>query len=192
MTWIAWLLGALGGVMFMSGMVGYLAQPWASFWVAGHNTPDVVIAGDVPAAAGSDPLNLLPVPLQGIVSDAQRYRLARAAGWSPPDAITAVALSIAEDGSGNPAALSGLNYNGSRDLGLWQINSGWWPRFGGQAALIDPFNNAVAGHTIYALQGWCAWSTYEASCGSGHNSSYRLYLGRAQEAARVVSSDRES
>jgi hypothetical protein len=114
------------------------------------------------------------------VSDVQRYALAVMAGWTPAEAIVATAISIAENGSGEPAVLSAENWNHTRDLGLWQVNSAWWPQFGGQAALSDPAGNAQAAYAIYKRQGWCAWSTYLASCGAGHNSAFAAFIGCAQ------------
>ena len=171
-------------ILFLSPILGYLSSPWAAFWLKGANAvPPAIIVDPDERNAPVDPGNLNPIV--GNVSDAQRFQLARLAGWSVADAIIATAISIAENGSGNPAALSGVNWNGSRDLGLWQINSGWWPQFGGQQALIDPWRNAQAAYYIKGRQGWCAWSTYDASCGPGHTGSYRAFLARAEAAARV-------
>lgn len=164
--------------MTLAVMLGYLSSPWSTFWLRGKNAvpPPIVVGPPLP-----DPDNLAPIV--GAVSDAQRYQLARLAGWGAEDAIIATAISLAENGSGNPAALSGLNDNGSRDLGIMQINSVWWPQFGGQLSLIDPWRNMQAAYYIKGRQGWCAWSTYEASCGPGHTGSFRAFLARAREAA---------
>lgn len=177
-----WIIGAVVAVLLvLSPIMGYLASPWAGFWLGdSHSMPPSII---IEAPSPTDPLDLASI--QGSVSDAQRFQLARTAGWAVEDAIIAVAISIAEDGSGNPAALSGLNSNGSRDLGLWQINSQWWAQFGGQSALIDPWRNAQAAYYIKGRQGWCAWSTYLASCGPGHTGSYAAYLARARAASLV-------
>lgn len=176
--------GVLIVVLVMSTVMGYLASPWAAFWLKGKNTipPAIIVDPNLTVSPG-DPADLAPIV--GIVSDAQRYQLARLAGWGPEDAIIAVAISIAENGSGNPAALSGVNRNGSFDLGLWQVNSAWWPQFGGQAALIDPWRNAQAAYFIFTRQHWCAWSTYLASCGPGHTGSFVAFLARARAAAQV-------
>jgi hypothetical protein len=122
-------------------------------------------------------------PIAGVVSDVQRFVLAINAGWSPADAITATALSIAEDGSGNPAAMSPRNSNGTYDFCLWQVNSAWWPQFGGEQALSDPQTCANAAHVIYLRQGWCAWSTYERSCGAGHTGAYLAFVSCARAIA---------
>lgn len=170
-----------------------IAQPGGIYWLASLAPPDiqakhplVPISGGVfdPGTVGD--IGVAPVVAPGNVADTTRYALARAAGFTPQESIIATAISIAEDGTGSPSAISGANFDGSRDLGLWQINSGWWPRFGGHDALIVPANNAAAAFTIYHLQGWCAWSTFERSCGSGHNSAYASDLGRARAAAQEV------
>lgn len=173
-----WLTGAaIVALVLLAPILGYLEQPWASVWI-----------GERPQAIESTVLGQ-PAPLEtpvigaGMVTDVQRYLLALGAGWSAADAITATAISIAEDGSGNPTALSAANYDGSRDFGLWQINSAHWSTYGGQAALGNPVANALAAHDIFLRQGWCAWSTYEARCGPGHTSAYAAFLGRAQAAA---------
>ena len=178
------VFGLLIVVMVVAVLLGYLSSPWARFWLKGRNTipPALIVDGDL---SPIDPDNLALIV--GAVSDAQRYQLARQAGWNAEDAILATAISLAENGSGNPAALSGVNHNGSRDLGLWQINSAWWPQFGGQTALIDPWRNAQAAYYIFTRQHWCAWSTYEERCGPGHNGSYRAFLARARAAAQVQS-----
>lgn len=172
-----------------------IAQPGGIYWLASQAPPEiqakhplVPIAGGVfdPGAIGS--IGGRPVIAVGNITDIERYGLARAVGFSPDESITATAISIAEDGSGNPSAISGRNDNGTYDFGLWQINSGWWPRFGGRDALAIPINNAKAAFVIYHLQGWCAWSTYgtPTTCGGGHNDSYRANLGRAHAAAQEV------
>lgn len=182
---IRWTLGTLVALLLvMSPILGYLSSPWAAFWLKGNNAVPPALVVDT-SAPQIDPADLAPIV--GVVSDAQRYQLARLAGWNVEDAILATAISIAENGSGNPAALSGVNFNGSRDLGLWQINSAWWPQFGGQAALIDPWRNAQAAYYIKGRQGWCAWSTYLASCGPGHTGSFAAFLARARAAAQVQS-----
>lgn len=108
------------------------------------------------------------VGLSGPVSAAQVCALARAAGFADP--VTATAISRAENGSGNLSAMSA-----TRDIGLWQINETWWPKFGGQAALTDAMNNAKAAKAIFDVQGWGAWSTYKGG-------QYRSHLDEAAAA----------
>ncbi|GAC1645629.1 MAG: hypothetical protein NVS4B6_19190 [Mycobacterium sp.] len=180
--------GMLGTVLLVALTVAWHIQPLSPWWFAGKGTgairfdvPDTGSDSAVPSAPATP--ESWPVIASGKVTDLERYALARAAGFSALDAVTAAAISMAEDGSGDPAALSPANRDGSRDLGLWQINSGWWPQFGGQAALEVPSNNAHAAFVIFGRQGWCAWSVYESKCGPGHNGSYFGNLGRARAAA---------
>jgi hypothetical protein len=190
MKWVVAALAiVMGPLLLIAPVIGLLAQPWSPWYVSGGAMQPPVLIGDGPQPIG-DPGNLAPTA--GMVTDAQRHQLARQAGWSPSDAITATAISIAENSSGNPAAISGRNTNGTFDLGLWQINSAHWPQFGGQQALIDPWRNAQAAFAIFGRQGWCAWSTYEASCGSGHGSQYRAFLARAAAASKAQPDPRQA
>lgn len=190
-----WIAAALAFPLFMAPILGYLSSPWAPFWLHGSNSipPPILIDPGVPAVP-FDPDNLNP--LRGHVTDAQRFQLARVAGFSHADAIIATAISIAENGSGNPAATSGRNDNGTYDLGLWQINTIWWAQFGGPEVLRDPWRNAQAAYYIKGRQGWCAWSTYGPGCpahgcGVGPPSCYRTYIPRAEVASRVQPSESE-
>ena len=161
-------------MLLLAPIIGLLADPWAPWRLSGH-VGDIPVGGPVVA----DPIDPASMPVvAGGVTDAFRYQLARAAGWSVAEAIIATAISIAEDPAGNPVALSGRNSNGSFDFCLWQVNSQWWAQFGGQQALADPQICAGAAHVIYGLQGWGAWSAY-------NNNAYRSYLSRAQAAADV-------
>lgn len=180
----------VGVLLIGAPILGILVQPLAPFWLSGKTS--IPVAG---GPADVIPVDLFPVTVPitgpitvpaGGVSDVQRYLLAIGAGFSAAEAVIATAISIAEDGSGNPAALSGANFDNSRDLGLLQINSSHWVACGGQLALTNPVTNFICGHMIYGSQGWCAWSTFETSCGRGHNSAYRAYMDRAQIAARLA------
>lgn len=169
-------------VVLLAPVLGMLTDPFAPWRFSGQ-VGQVAAAPSVPSVP-FDPA-VIPV-VAGGVTDAFRYQLARAAGWDEADAIIAVAISIAEDGSGNPAALSPRNSNNTFDFGLWQINSIHWNSCGGQQALADPLTNARCAFGIFGPgRNWCAWSTYESSCGAGHTSAYRAYLGRAKAASEV-------
>lgn len=175
------LLLFVGPLLLLAPIIGILVDPWSPFRLSGQ-------VGQISAAppAEATPFDPISIPvIHGGVTDAFRYQLARAAGWNPAEAIVAVAISIAEDGSGDPAAMSPMNTNRTFDLGLWQINSSHWSSCGGQQALVDPFTNAHCGHNIYASAGWCSWSTYETSCGVGYTGAYRAYLSRAQAASQI-------
>lgn len=121
-----------------------------------------------------------PVDVSIGVNDARLYALAIGAGWTGNDAITAVAISIAEDRSSDPTVLSAPNSDGSRDLGLWQINGGkdgvLWAQYGGQGALVDPATNAAAAFGLWKARGFQPWSTF-------NDGSYKGFLNRAIAAA---------
>jgi len=91
-----------------------------------------------------------------------RYNLARAAGFSPDQAPTAVAISFAECSS---CDLAGVNATG--DMGLMQINQIHWANYGGKEALQDPLNSFKAAYGIFKAAGnkWTPWCTYPGGCG---------------------------
>ncbi len=187
MNWpIVVTLGITVPMLLNAPMLGMLSSPWAPYWfsheaISGGGT--IAAGGEQPAVTEIGDLPLGPVlGPHPLVSDRDRYQLALAAGFSAEEAITATAISIAEDGGGDPAA-EHVNKDGSIDKGLWQVNSRWFSQFGGREALADPLNNARAAHAIYGIQGWCAWSTYDARCGLGHGGQYGSYLSRARAAA---------
>ncbi len=172
-------------IVFLAPIMGIHEQAWSPWWFQAQNGTTLPVSVDsLPVDTVSLALNPVPNGPQPLVSDAQRFAFALGAGFSFDEAITATAISIAEDGGGDPAAMSPKNNNGTFDLGLWQINSSHWASCGGPAALADPANNAACAHMVYANQGWCAWSTYNARCGAGHTGSYAAYLSRASAAAR--------
>ena len=76
--------------------------------------------------------------------------LAHAGGFPRSELHTAVAVAYAES-LGDPSAV-GHNRNGSRDSGLWQINS-----VHGFKNLKDPLANAKAAFQVWLAQGWQAW-----------------------------------
>lgn len=173
------------------------AQPFGQWWLAGQMgaVGTTVGTNGVVGPDGIAPDLPIDISTPGrAVSDVERYQLALAVGWRGQDAVIATAISIAEDCtvptrplcSGDPAALSPANKNGTRDLGLWQINSVHWKDFGGEFALIDPLNNARAAFAIFGPgRNWCAWSTYERSCGIGYTGAYAGNIGRAQRAQEL-------
>lgn len=175
---------AFGLVLLTMPMLAVHAQPWSPWW---FTSGEAIVTTLPPNVPGSSAPITGPGPNLGssAVTDSQRYQLARAAGFSAELAILLTAISIAENGSGNPALMSPVNRNGTRDLGLWQINTIWWAQFGGPDALTDPWRNAQAAFYIYGRQGPCAWSTYEVSCGPGHVGTYRAFMERARQASLV-------
>lgn len=181
-----WIIGALaftfGPLALSAFFIGYVAQPWGPFYIGRQPTQALPIISD-----GIDITDMPLAPILGpqpLVSDALRYQVARAAGFSYDEALTATAISIAENGGGNPAArcLDCVRGVHEDSRGLWQINVVAHPDMASWN-LADPSVNARAALTIYRGAGWCAWSTYDARCGPGHNGAYAAYLGRARAAA---------
>ena len=70
----------------------------------------------------------------------QIYEFARAAGFSPDQAVTMTAIALAESG-GNSGA---HNASGEDSRGLWQINMDAHASWAGQLDLYDPLDNAQA------------------------------------------------
>lgn len=102
--------------------------------------------------------------------------VARAAGFSGDDLITAVAIAMAESGGDahayNPEEQAGTP-PGMGSYGLWQIYLWAHPEFAGWD-LYDPAQNARAAYQIYARTGdFRAWSTYK-------NQAYARYLPDVQ------------
>lgn len=83
----------------------------------------------------------------------------------------AFAVMKAENTGCNPAKdNAGLNYDGSVDYGLFQVNSIHADMVGGNLdALRDPATNIDTAYKIYSGSGWRAWSTY-------NNGKYLSYL----------------
>jgi len=119
------------------------------------NQPAGTIQLDTPTA---------PAPTDPIIAKIQYLaRLLLNAGVDPSVIPRLVAISLAENGSSNPNAISSTH-----DYGLWQIN---WPVWGGPlcenlqicsfSALMDPANNARAAKYVYDHQGLRAWVTHQ-------------------------------
>ncbi|MCY1059118.1 hypothetical protein [Nannocystis sp. SCPEA4] len=106
-------------------------------------------------------------------------QVARDAGFPQSSMVTAVAIGMAESGckpdatGTNPA--SGSCPHGSRDRGLWQINSCWHPEVSDECA-YDP--NCNAKEALRISNGgtdWSPWSAYK-------NGSYKQFLDEAEQA----------
>lgn len=115
------------------------------------------------------------------LTDQQIATWAKQGGFTGDDVAIAVAVALAESG-GRYAAVSAPNVNGSRDYGLWQINSvhadlfarypQWWS-----------VQNASMAKAVHAQQGWGVpgspgrgWTTYSTG-------AYLLFLPRGKAAA---------
>jgi len=123
------------------------------------------------------------------------YALARQAGFSVQDAVTATAIALAES-SGTTNAWHNNRVQGGEDsYGPWQINIGWDHSMisrGTPDELVNPQKNAAAALAVAgagADKNWCAWSVFDASCGPGHTGAYRSYLPQARQAVNSVPDD---
>jgi cell wall-associated NlpC family hydrolase len=105
----------------------------------------------------------------------QIYAFARAAGFSPDQAVTMTAIALAESG-GNSGA---HNASGEDSRGLWQINMRAHESWAGQLDLYDPLDNARAAYRI-SLGGAdiSPWTTAH-----GSDAPYRSFQDEAQAAA---------
>jgi Lysozyme like domain len=91
------------------------------------------------------------------------------AGVPSNDAGTLTQISGAESGYG-ANVISGANTNGTIDYGVFQINSGAWPQYGGSAVLnMSLDDQAAAAANIYNQQGLTAWSTYNSGAYQGYS-----------------------
>lgn len=108
---------------------------------------------------------------------------AQSAGFSGPNLVTAVAVAMAESG-GKTDAVSPVNSDGSRDYGVWQINSRahadklagkqWWSVQNAAIAKAVYDEAAASGNR----NGWRPWSVYRSG-------AYMLHYPTATIAART-------
>lgn len=107
-------------------------------------------------------------------------RLAQAAGVPISELATCAAIAAAE--SGRRPDNVGVNGDGSRDRGLWQINSKAHPNVS-DACAFDP---TCAAKAMYEISNkgtkWRAWVAYK-------NGSYKKFLFDALKAQRKVLAD---
>jgi hypothetical protein len=108
--------------------------------------------------------------------------LADGAGFPGVELHTAVAVAYAES-NGKPAAV-GKNRNGSKDSGLWQINS-----VHGFSNLKDPEVNAGAAFYVWEKQGWSAW--YAHTPRGGEYGSGKRFLQWLEESECSINHYRE-
>lgn len=104
--------------------------------------------------------------------------VARVAGWSGGDLVTAVAIAYAESGW-DDTARGGPNSNGTYDYGLWQINDIHKPT---QTEKTNSVANGQRAYRIYKEAGnsFKPWATY-------NDGKYKRHLGLAQEAVKELS-----
>ncbi len=114
---------------------------------------------------------------------AQIADVMREAGWNESDIPMGVAIALAESG-GRTAALNTSNSNGSRDYGLFQINSV-------HKALLDrydwrdPVQNAAMARKIFEDAGrkWTPWSVYKSG------SYKKFFTGKSESSAGYTIDD---
>lgn len=107
------------------------------------------------------------------LSDAQIAAVVKDAGFPPASQTIAVAVALAESG-GNPTAQH-TNSNGSKDYGLFQINSIHAELLNGHL-WSDPLQNAIMALSISSNgANWQPWVTY-------NNGAFRTFLPRAARA----------
>lgn len=112
-----------------------------------------------------------------VLTDIQIAQAALGAGLGVGQAVTAVAIALAESG-GNPLARH-VNADGTVDRGLWQINSYWHKEVPDNVA----YSVAGAAQAMKAISAgginFSPWSTF----GSG---AYAAYLSRATLAVNAA------
>ncbi|HEY8623038.1 MAG TPA: transglycosylase SLT domain-containing protein [Casimicrobiaceae bacterium] len=125
-----------------------------------------------------------------MLTAAQIYTLARAAGFPPVVAVTMTAIALRES-SGNPNAFNGDAQTGDRSYGLWQINMAGTlsvPRmkaFGINAEnkLLDPATNAHAAFVLWNRSNKNLSTCWYIDHPGMYQTRYESHLPAAQAAA---------
>lgn len=125
-----------------------------------------------------------------MMTAAQIYALARAAGFPPVIAVTMTAIALRESG-GDPNAFNGDAKTGDRSYGLWQINM-----FQGLAAerlklfglahaeqLLDPATNAHAAFVLWGGNNKNLSTAWYIDHPGLYQQRYESHLPAAQAAA---------
>lgn len=108
----------------------------------------------------------------GRLSARQIAQYAAAAGFSGEALVMAVAVALAESG-GRPGVINTANRDGSRDRGVWQINT---VHGGSDAELLNPATNASYAYRISSGgSDWSPWVVYKTG-------AYRTHLATARAA----------
>lgn len=117
-----------------------------------------------------------------LLTDVAIARLALGAGLPRDKLQVAVAVCLAES-TGFPGAVNtnppGGEAGGSRDRGLWQINSYWHPDVTDECAFNTQCNAKAMARISRGGTAWSAWAAYT-------NGSYRQFLPRAQAAVEAL------
>jgi hypothetical protein len=103
--------------------------------------------------------------------------LAKEAGFPTSAIPTAVAIAFAESG-GKTDIISKPNHDGSRDMGLWQINNKAHADLLSRYSWSNPHDNAKMAYIIYHNRGnkFLDWTAFNSG-------SYRLYLNKGTAGA---------
>jgi cell wall-associated NlpC family hydrolase len=102
---------------------------------------------------------------------AQIAQLVKQAGFPQEVHVTMVAIALAESG-GRVEVISPFNSNGSKDYGLFQINS--VHGYSGRDLTADAAFNTRCAKAIYDRQGLRAWSVY-------NNGKYQAHMNAARQ-----------
>ena len=104
-------------------------------------------------------------------------------GWNDSQAVVAASITQPESSRDDTNIQPGQPY-ATTGWGLWQITPGnSEPQFGINNAMLNPLNNAKAGHAKYVSQGWSAWTTWV----NGLNVPFLGDAGAAVNAVRGMS-----
>jgi hypothetical protein len=112
-----------------------------------------------------------------ILSAFQIASLAKEAGFPTSAIPVAVAIAFAESG-GRTDIVSKPNHDGSRDMGLWQINNKAHADLLSRYSWSNPHDNAKMAYIIYHARGntFKDWTTFNSG-------SYRLYMNKGTAGA---------
>lgn len=115
------------------------------------------------------------------LTPAQIAAVANGAGFSGDSLVWAVAVALAESGGRTDAV--GVNADGSRDRGLWQINNKWHPDVT-DAMAFDPAQAAAAAYRISKSgTSWSPWAAYTNGAAAGHLSRARVAVAQTGDGA---------
>lgn len=118
------------------------------------------------------------------LTPAQIATYAKGAGFSGDGLVWAVAVALAESGGRTDAV--GVNSDGSRDRGLWQINSRWHPDVS-DAQAFAPTSAAAAAYRISnGGKNWTPWAAYTNQSAAGQLSRARVAAGQAADTATLL------
>ncbi len=125
-----------------------------------------------------------------LLTAAQIYALARAAGFPPVVAVSMVAICLRES-SGDPNAFNGNALTGDRSYGLFQINMAGAlsaPRLAAfgiaqEHQLLDPATNAHAAFVLWARNNKNLETCWRIATPGIYQQRYESHLPAAQAAA---------